>query len=307
MIDDTQNGRKPDLADQLKEAVRKRQQAQELIPPAGIRRGERWEPLDDAAVDEFLHLASEKRKSSQAEQGPPDKSRESLLKDWMQSSRNLMLVALGLGGIALILIVTLALLVYWQNYRINRLSGQVALVSEQLAKVKVADTAAVQSEMAQLHARLDELAALINQNPGSAVGTGGGQEAAQLRELNTQLEARIEALENSFSSSKVPPHLTSKPREDAGAKAEAEEIQPDSESQGPWYVNLASLTSKEAAEALLREFQAKGVNARMNEVAVKDKRWYRLWIGPFKNQKDAAMNAARMKELLNVREVWVTR
>ncbi len=301
-----------DFADQLKEAVRKRKGEKELIPPAGIRRGERWETLSEDMEDEFLALAVDKEKAEEYQRTSPPKKQKtqtSILKDWIEKERNLVLASLLMGGVAVLLVGVLTILVYRQNHEIEQLAKQLRTLSgQQPVATQPADFAALSMEVEQLQGRIQGLESQVSNSGISGAANANKMDQKIIDELKEQVSAygnRLVALEKRVTRLKNLPGQRTVPVGEKVQLAKKPLIEKPA-SVGPWYINLASLTSRDAAEKLLAAYRQKGVNAKLQEVAVKDKHWYRLRMGPFSNQNDADRNAERIKRLLQVKEVWVT-
>ncbi len=301
-----------DFADQLKEAVRKRKGQNELIPPAGIRRGEHWETLSEDIEDEFLALAVDKEKAEEYRRtSPPEKQKTqtSILKDWIEKERNLVLASLLLGGLSVLLVSALSILVYRQSNEIERLAAQLENVNVMPPATRPADFAALSMEVEQLQGRLQGLESQVSS--AGPLASSGARDANERLIGNLKQEIsvygnRIAALEKQIKSLKKTSVSRSVPAANQARPATSQSQVAEPVPAGPWYINLASLTSRDAAEKLLAAYRQQGVEAKLQEVAVKDKRWYRLRMGPFANQNDAARNAERIKRLLQVKEVWVT-
>lgn len=302
-----------DFADQLKEAVRKRKGQKELIPPAGIRRGGHWETLSEDIEDEFLALAVDKEKAEEYQRTSPPKKQKtqtSILKDWIEKERNLVLASLLLGGLSVLLVLVLSVLVYRQNNEIERLASQLESINGVPPATQPADFAALSMEVEQLQGRLQGLESQVSKAVPLASSSGSSEAderlISNLRQEISVYGNRIAALEKQVNRLKKPSVHRAVPVVSQTRPASSSSQVTESVPAGPWYINLASLTSRDAAEKLLVTYRQRGIEAKLQEVAVKDKRWYRLRMGPFANQNDATRNAERIKRLLQVKEVWVT-
>jgi len=74
-----------------------------------------------------------------------------------------------------------------------------------------------------------------------------------------------------------------------------------------WGVNLVSFRQKWYAQNKLREFSKKNVSTKLIPVKVKGETWYRLRVNGFKNEKEANNYAIKVKKMLNLGSVWVTK
>ncbi|BCX80729.1 hypothetical protein MIT9_P0305 [Methylomarinovum caldicuralii] len=281
MSDDNEDIR-TDFDERLRQATRKRQERQ-------AAEGADWEPEDDS-----LSLSSQR----------PGKPRDDVFTARRPAPAaggddRLLWVAVGLGGAALVLVLILGVLLLRQGNRVEQLQESLALLEEQ-AEAPAADEAALRSEIAQLNARLDELARQ-SQTPAAIDESALADLRARVAKLEAGLQEippRLEQLEKSLKTAKAgrqqvapaakPPPVTKKPA-------------------GGWYVVIASLGDRQAAEKLRQRYLGQGVRAEIHAVTIKGKRWYRLRVGPFPSQQAAKREAARLKRTLKLESAWLSR
>jgi len=74
-----------------------------------------------------------------------------------------------------------------------------------------------------------------------------------------------------------------------------------------WAVNLVSFKQEWYAKRKAEEFKKKGIPAKVEEVKIKGKKWFRLRVKGFKSKYEAAAYAVKVKKTLNLSSVWVTK
>ncbi|BCX88031.1 hypothetical protein MIN45_P0398 [Methylomarinovum tepidoasis] len=282
MSDDSEDIR-ADFDERLRQVTRKRQERQ-------AAEGDDWEPEDDS-----LSLSSQRPGKAgddvfTARRPPPSAG---------GGDDRLLWVAVGLGGAALVLVLILWVLLLRQGDRVEQLQESVALLEEQV-EAPVTDEAALRSEIAQLNARLDELARQ-SQTPAAVDESALADLKARVAKLETglqELSPRLEQLEGSLKAAK------------AGRQQVAAAAKPHPAAKKPaagWYVVIASLGDRQAAEKLRQRYLDKGVRAEIHAVTIKGKRWYRLRVGPFPSQQAAKREAAHLKRTLKLESAWLSR
>lgn len=132
---------------------------------------------------------------------------------------------------------------------------------------------------------------------------GGADFAKQLTELSNQnmqigdaiesLQAKVSALEKERPAAAKP---TPKPEPKKPMVVEQN-----------WAVNLVAFKQDWYATRKAEEFATKGVPAKVVKSETKGETWYRLFVDGFKSQYEAAGYAAKVKKMLNLDSVWVTR
>ena len=269
---------RPDFEEHLREVVRRRQSRQ-----AG----------DDELAEDRLSLSGGKVGAPAG--GFPSKRRAA---GGRGGDQRLIWVAMGVGGTALAVTLVLGALMYRQSGHLDRLSEAVGLLEEQ---VEVNDPqqigAGLQADIAQLNARLNAVSErLARLEPGEAAGAPANDE---LEERLHRLEETVGRLQAQLTS------LESRPARGA-AKAKPVAAKPAAKAKG-WYVVLASLASREAAEKLRQRYRRQGIEADVQPVKVKGVRRYRLRAGPFASAGEARRQAERIKRKLGLDSVWVSR
>ena len=74
-----------------------------------------------------------------------------------------------------------------------------------------------------------------------------------------------------------------------------------------WVVNLVSFKQEWYAKRKAEEFKKKGIPAKVEQVKIKGKQWFRLRVKGFKSKYEAAAYAVKVKKTLNLSSVWVTK
>ncbi len=74
-----------------------------------------------------------------------------------------------------------------------------------------------------------------------------------------------------------------------------------------WVVNLVSFKQEWYAKRKAKEFEKKGIPAKVEQVKIKGKQWFRLRVKGFKSKYEAAAYAVKVKKTLNLSSVWVTK
>jgi cell division protein FtsN len=69
---------------------------------------------------------------------------------------------------------------------------------------------------------------------------------------------------------------------------------------GPWYVQVASTTSRQGASDLVTRLKKKGIKASSTPVTLKGKQWYRVRIGSFPDKNSANQARKILKEQLKI-------
>ncbi len=77
--------------------------------------------------------------------------------------------------------------------------------------------------------------------------------------------------------------------------------------QVKWVVNLVSFKQEWYAKRKAEEFKKKGVAAVVERVVVNGETWFRLRVKNFKSKYEAAAYAVKVKKILNLSSVWVTK
>jgi len=77
--------------------------------------------------------------------------------------------------------------------------------------------------------------------------------------------------------------------------------------QVKWVVNLVSFKQEWYAKRKAEEFKKKGVAAKVERVKVNGEQWFRLRVKGFKSKYEAAAYAVKVKKILNLSSVWVTK
>lgn len=73
-----------------------------------------------------------------------------------------------------------------------------------------------------------------------------------------------------------------------------------------WFVNLISFRQRSDAEQQALQLIKKGVRTEILEVEVNQSKWYRLRVGGFTRQEQAAAYAEKIKTPLQLDSIWVT-
>lgn len=123
------------------------------------------------------------------------------------------------------------------------------------------------------------------------------------------LEKQIAAMAKPMDATTVEPLPTETPKLEQDAPVSAAQPAVEKPVGGPenWAVNLIAYQQYQQAQAKAEEFTAKGIPAKVSEVAVKGETWYRLSVDGFKNQQQATSYAASAKKTLNLGSVWINR
>lgn len=74
-----------------------------------------------------------------------------------------------------------------------------------------------------------------------------------------------------------------------------------------WDVNLVSFKQEWYAKRKAKEFEKKGIAAKVEQVKIDGKKWFRLRVKSFKSKYEAAAYAVKVKKTLNLNSVWVTK
>ncbi len=276
MTDESNGHTRPDFEDHLREVVRRRQSRQKL---------------DDELGEDRLELSG---KAGERDVFTPRGARSG-----EGGNDQLMWVALGLGGTALVITLILGALIYRQGAHINQLEETIGLLEEQMEVNNPQQIGSgLQADIAQLNARMnaiDHRLAQLEQGPAASETGATAELKAQLDRLNEtvgQLQAKLA----SVKAQAAPP-------------ARAQKAKPaDTKPTGKgWYIVLASLADAGAAKKLQQRYRQQGIAAEIQEVKVKGARRYRLRVGPFATARQATRQAAQVKQKLKLASVWLSR
>jgi hypothetical protein len=75
--------------------------------------------------------------------------------------------------------------------------------------------------------------------------------------------------------------------------------------RGPWVIYLASLRREKEAEQFIDRVQSRGVSAESHPVTVKGYEYWRVYVPGFATAAEANIEASRIKEKLELADVWV--
>jgi cell division septation protein DedD len=76
---------------------------------------------------------------------------------------------------------------------------------------------------------------------------------------------------------------------------------------GSWGLNLASLSTREAAEALQAQLEARGYRTVITPAQVRERQWYRVQILGLPDDAAARALAERFMAETGLKNVWVLR
>jgi DedD protein len=75
----------------------------------------------------------------------------------------------------------------------------------------------------------------------------------------------------------------------------------------PWVINVASFSSKNEAEALLKGIKGSGYTAYRTEFKKNGKTWHRIRVGFFSTQSEAKKTARAIESRHNVNASWIVK
>ena len=137
--------------------------------------------------------------------------------------------------------------------------------------------------------KIDQVKQTIQSNPIKPVIDDLVKQNDQAKVAIDQLLAKVESLEKR----KVVSTVRKKPKK-VVAKV-------------TWVVNLVSFRQEWYAKRKAEEFEKKAVPAEVIKVKVKGEDWFRLRVIGFKTKYEAAAYAVKVKKVLNLSSVWVTK
>ena len=79
------------------------------------------------------------------------------------------------------------------------------------------------------------------------------------------------------------------------------------EGEGDWIINLASVPHKESAERFVDKAKSRGVDARLYQVTVRGKDYWRVHVSGFATATEAKVQASLLEKKLGLKDVWVTK
>lgn len=106
----------------------------------------------------------------------------------------------------------------------------------------------------------------------------------------------------SAASTQREPALSETPSEDiaAASPATAEKKIAKEEDQGSWILQVASLPREVDAQSLSKKLRSKGYKTEVKPTKIKEKTWFRVYVGPYTNAtatKEAAAKLSRQEGL----------
>lgn len=182
-------------------------------------------------------------------------------------------VALGVAVTALIAAFVLAMTLYKATAEISRLSDLISLIEE-------------------------ETAGFNDKN--SVIESGKSD--LPFERLSQALDVdSAETGQDRQTSAKERPGLHVRADDVADSRQASVRTEPKS----GWFVNLISFKQRSDADTQAAEFMRKGVRTEIVEVEVNNAVWYRLRVGGFINQEQAAAYAEKIKKPLRLNSIWV--
>ena len=162
------------------------------------------------------------------------------------------------------------------------------------------DTDKQQAEQQQLLARITELERL---------GTEQRQQQAQTRQLTDTLNTQLAAQAKQIKLAAAAAHKThsntiakASPAVKSTAKSTASPA-----TDGPWVVNLLSVTSRAEARRERKRLSNIGIDAEIRSAAVNGKTWYRLRVTGFASAADARDFGDRVAVQAGLKGTWAAR
>jgi cell division septation protein DedD len=76
---------------------------------------------------------------------------------------------------------------------------------------------------------------------------------------------------------------------------------------GRWAINLVSLQRKIDAEHFLIKANSKGVDAEINQVTVRGKKYWRVQVPGFSSPDEARTKANEVQNMLGLKDVWIVK
>jgi cell division septation protein DedD len=240
-------------------------------------------------------------------------------------------IAAGLGASGLLL----ALIIGWQNSNANsrieelqqavsKLQQQNSTPADNSAQANPATNPAAATDQQTIQKQLDELKAadatmagqiadlhkVLQKNVATAKADALlSKKMASLSSQNSQVDAKLEDLQNKISSLKKTPSPAAvsavvpppPPPPAAAPKAEVNKAK----AEDGWAVNLIAFKQDWFAKRKAEEFASKGITAKVSKADAKGQTWYRLSVDGFKSQAEAASFAEKAKKSLNLDSVLI--
>jgi len=142
--------------------------------------------------------------------------------------------------------------------------------------------APLRAELSRLDERVNELGVML-EGPISHIRESNRRELESIFSRLDALDERLSALQSGLEERPAPrPAAKSKPAAPAGG----------------WVVNIASLSSADAAAAEARRLKAEGITVEIEAVTSGGKRWHRLYVPGFSSKEEATAYATSIKERL---------
>jgi cell division septation protein DedD len=81
--------------------------------------------------------------------------------------------------------------------------------------------------------------------------------------------------------------------------------QESNRTSGRWAINLVTLQQKVDAEHFVMEANSKGVDAEINQVTVRGKKYSRVQVAGFSSPDEARTKANEVQDMLGLKDVWI--
>jgi hypothetical protein len=190
----------------------------------------------------------------------------------------------------------------------DEMSESIADLAEQV-RMLTATVSELREKLLRIEAKTDSIAAL---------GTGPGSKASSRQDQISGTGSLPGVIPATAGMSNIGTSIVmdagEPPDTTASALVAETDIKPTGETpppeeavrkNGPWVINLASLSHKEDAERFLAKARSKGVAAQIYKVTVKGTDYWRVQAAGFSTAAEAKANTASIKEKLKLRDVWV--
>ena len=216
-------------------------------------------------------------------------------------------VALGTALLSLIVGGGLGLLGYqaYSNSKDN--SDRLALLKEQSTfSSNQLSTATFDKKIRLLTAKNDALSRQFNDLKKNETPDILNPEITDLKKQNKQNQSTIEKLLNKVDSLEKRKPSSATTLTSATPKPVIQ-AKPINNKSGIWTINLVSFKNVQDAQKKIKEFEKKGVSAKMIQIKIRNNIWYRLRVEGFATKAEAQNFAKKVKNKLKTNSAWISK
>ncbi len=214
---------------------------------------------------------------------------------------------ISVSGLLAMIIAAIALWVSaGQDARIDELENRLALLDAQLAR-NVEFTASLNKRQVDLEQHFGDL---VKATP-PVVETPAEAPQPEMQEK----PGRPPHVQQGLPAPSAPTQADRQPQAPAAAEerqatspaAPEPKAGPTEGTEGPWKVNLVSVTSEAAARKEVKRLRELGIKANYTMLNIKGKPWYRIQVAGYASKEEALKAARELGDRLGMKDIWVGR